>query len=111
MKERNDLDFKIESLLEDPEFSRRIASGVLSRAGLRKEEAKPKLFLWQAMAAAVLLGLGAVFATYQLRVEREDRNPYAGLSGHAAESLASPLETEYSWEATDSIIEASFSER
>ncbi|EPG64155.1 hypothetical protein [Leptospira wolffii] len=110
MKGKNELNKTIERLIEDPDFSRRIASRIVVQAANREKERFP-LKSWQALAAAILLGIGATFATYLLRTEKVQFSDYSGLSNQSAKAIASPIETEYAWEATDLIIEASFSER
>ncbi len=113
MKKNTDLELNqtIENLIEDPNFSRRIASRILIQAAsLERKKTKP-VFMWKAIAAVSLLGLGTLFAAYILSNQRELINSYAGLSNPAAELVASPHETEYIWETTDTIIETSFGER
>ncbi|PJZ75437.1 hypothetical protein [Leptospira neocaledonica] len=103
----SDLDQKIGSLLKDPDLAKRIAGKVIAKA--EAQETIHKRFVWQALAAVLLLGLAGL-ATFYIRNLKESGDTYSS-SQNSAEFLASPLETEYIWEDTDLIIETSFSQR
>ncbi|MGJ4744733.1 hypothetical protein ACQV5M_00095 [Leptospira sp. SA-E8] len=110
MKEKHidpEIEQKIGSLLNDPDLAKRISGKVIAKAEIQKTI--HKMFIKQALAAVLLLGLAGL-ATFYIRSQKESSDPYSNYQ-NSAELLSSPIETEYVWENTDLIIETSFSER
>ncbi|TGK01652.1 hypothetical protein EHO59_11100 [Leptospira semungkisensis] len=107
----SELDQTVERLIQDPDFSRRIAKRIIAQAEHKKTKPANLEFAWKAIAAVLLIGLTAVLASYYSRSQKESQDSFSGLSNPAAELIASPVETEYVWEDTDLIIETSFTER
>ncbi|MEI7012480.1 hypothetical protein [Leptospira licerasiae] len=110
MKEKHidpEIEQKIGSLLNDADLAKRISGKVIAKAEVQKTI--HKIFIKQALAAILLLGLAGL-ATFYIRSQKESSDPYSNYQ-NSAEYLASPIETEYIWEDTDLIIETSFSER
>ncbi|TGJ99013.1 hypothetical protein EHQ53_10465 [Leptospira langatensis] len=107
----SELDQTVERLIQDPDFSRRIAGRIMAQVEEEHTESANLEFAWKAIAALVLLGLTAIFASYYSRSQKESTDSFSGLSNPAAELIASPVETEYVWEDTDLIIETSFTAR
>ncbi|WP_246048497.1 hypothetical protein [Leptospira sarikeiensis] len=105
-----DLDLKMETLLQDPNFAKRIAGNIIQKEENRKKIFPSNRFVLQALAAALLLGISSLIATFYIRSEKESKDSYSNYQ-NSAEFLASPLETEHIWEGTDLIIETSFTQR
>ncbi|TGN06547.1 hypothetical protein [Leptospira ilyithenensis] len=106
---KSNLDQTIDQLIQDPQFSKRVASRVLKAAEQRLVPANngfPIKWIY-AVASAFFFAIGI---SQFLNFEMEEEN-YSPLSQDSAIEISAPEKSESLWEETDSIILTTFGSR
>ncbi|XMO25686.1 hypothetical protein ACKZJ7_06315 [Leptospira sp. 'Mane'] len=106
---KSKLDQTVDQLIQDPHFSKRVASHVLKAADKQLAPANnnyPIKWIY-ALASAFFFALGI---SQFLNFEMEEQN-YSPLSQDSAIEISAPEKSESLWEQTDSIILTTFESR